>query len=64
MKPNKTLEITKPSNQLKLFGYEKYFSLLSSIAKKKGVFFITFGALGLSHIFKRIRVLLFFQKED
>ena len=29
-----------------------------------GVFFITFGALSLSHIFKRIRVLLFFQKED
>ena len=28
MKPNKTLEIMKPSNQLKLFGYEKYFNFM------------------------------------
>ena len=34
MKPNKTLEITKPSNQLKLFGYEKYFSLFDDLYQK------------------------------
>ena len=47
---------------LLIFGV--VFFVVSIIISETWAFLLTFGALGVSLLFKRIRVLLFFQKDD